>query len=346
MANRYAEDIRLIAGVNNLAGGIGAQTPKQPIKGGRGVAYFNADGSIGSDSGTKGETIQPEDAVGENETNTEDSNTGDDITNEPVSDQGIVPAEDLFNGNMGIGDSFTGVNGLEDCATGQEYEVRGDGQFRAPEGWEDANTPPVYIEGYKWAPGTGPSGCKYGSISSSTAMDTANAGEPYASAAAAVSAMSSSGLSAGTDASFPGQAITNENFFLYSVCDDEWDTYGYTFSHDGSASAWGFALNKYDINFSPDSWPSDNDAQLTWDSESSSFIASQYDENVDSKYKTNNAGEVHLCDSSGNQYSVVPSKDGGLVFTDVTNNLFIVRDNNGKITAAGSGSVRDQYVAK
>lgn len=336
--NRYAEDIRIIAGVDNLAGGIGSQPAKQPIQGGRGIAYFNADGTIGSDSGTKGETTQPEDAADASAVTDGDGNTGDDITHEPVSDSGVVPVEDLFNGNMGIGDSFTGVNGLQDCATGQEYEIRGDGQFNAPEGWEDANTAPTYNSydaGYYWN----------GGIVTSQSKPTAEEIFQHYKAHS---------QSIGRDLKIIGQDPDNIDPSLDQLLLKEFNP-----STNGATGFGG--ITQYECNvghagqaycnpvagdLGPTEWPSATPAQITWDAESSSFITSQYDGNVASQYKSNNAGQISLCDSSGNQFTVVPSKDGGLVFTDVTNNIFIVRNNNGKITAAGSGSIRDQYVAK
>lgn len=332
MANRYAEEIRRIVGVDNLAGGIGPQTPKQPIVGGRGIAYFNADGSIGSDSGTKGETIQPEDAVDGNATTDGDGNTGDDITHEPVGDEGIVPVTDLFDGTLGIGDSFTGVNGLEDCATGQEYEVRGDGQLKFPDGWADAHTPPVdetYQEGKWWAfPNSG--------VNRAPTIDLS------------IQLINEYNVEQGINEYYVypyfGGPIkryrTSDDVYLGQSAGTSGSCTG------GHAEAWYCnptpeQIAEYGAEF-PEEWP----AQLTWDVESSAFIASKYDGNVASEYKSNNAGQVTLCDSSGNQYTVVPSKDGGLVFTDVTNNIFIVRNSAGKITAAGTGSNRDQYVAK
>jgi hypothetical protein len=338
MANRYAEEIRRIVGVDNLAGGIGAQTPKQPIVGGRGIAYFNADGSIGSDSGTKGETTQPEDAADGNAVTDGDGNTGDDITHEPVGDEGIVPVTDLFDGTLGIGDSFTGVNGLEDCATGQEYEVRGDGQFNAPEGWEDANTPPInnsYDAGYYWN----------GGVASSTSKPTAE--EIFY-------IYQASAQSIGRDLEIVGQDPDSldpslDQFILrqFNPATNGTTGWGSITQYECNAGHAGQAYcNPVAGDLGPTEWPASTPAQIAWDSESSSFITSQYDGNVASQYKSNNAGQVSLCDSSGNQFTVVPSKDGGLVFTDVTKNIFIVRNSHGKITAAGSGSNRDQYVAK
>lgn len=320
MANRYAEDIRRIAGVDNLAGGIGSQPAKQPIQGGRGIAYFNADGTIGSESGTKGETTPPEDAADGNAVTDGDGNTGDDITHEPVSDSGVVPVEDLFNGNMGIGDNFTGVNGLQDCSTGQEYEVRGDGQFNAPEGWEDANTPPIdptYTEGEYW-------GCAgYKAATAQGACQLWYEGDSW-------------------------EGTSDSVFFDGSNCvlTDAPQIYQPATQIDCGGSGQSYCNPTPEDIYLEDEWPAEMPAQITWDSDKSAFISSQFDGKVGSEYKANNSGQITLCDSSGNQYTVVPSKDGGLVFTDVTNNIFIVRNSAGKITAAGTGSNRDQYVAK
>jgi hypothetical protein len=346
MANRYAEDIRRIAGVDNLAGGIGSQPAKQPIQGGRGIAYFNADGTIGSESGTKGETTPPEDAADGNAVTDGDGNTGDDITHEPVSDSGVVPVEDLFNGNMGIGDSFTGVNGLEDCSTGQEYEVRGDGQFNAPDGWEDANTPPPHPPTFQYSSLSfslgdvaGPTASDVLSQAQALAIGTQHSGAVPGSVFE-ISSVYFDPSSNETSMLWSGEWVTVPPGASFNVGDTTGGSLGSITSH---SCAMGDA---YGYECVPTEWPSSTPAQITWDAESSSFITSQYDGNVASQYKSNNAGQVTLCDSSGNQFTVVPSKDGGLVFTDVTNNIFIVRDNNGKIKAAGSGSIRDQYVAK
>jgi len=86
-------------------------------------------------------------------------------------------------------------------------------------------------------------------------------------------------------------------------------------------------------------------AQLAWNPETASFITSEYDQNVADEFKANNSGFLSLCDSASNEVTIAPSVDGGHVITKPTDNIYFVTNSAGKVTAVGSGSTRDQYVA-
>lgn len=354
MANEYANDIRRIAGVDNLQSGINPPVEKNPIKGGRGIAYFNKDGSIGSSSGTKGETLQPSDSQGgQNSPQTEGATGsgniqssgggGEDVLSPDANNNLITDAADLFNLPIGayIG---TGIGGLQDCESGQCYEVRYDGQFTAPEGWDDPNTPPPpedYQEGYYWhIDAQAPGGCQWWA-----ANDASTPSEVLGSISVPIDE-NCDGTSFYANLEITPDASPATS---YNITADYQSPLGNTIVSGASIGTitrvvCGGSTEDYcTITPTQTAWPESECAQLTWDSETATFQTNPYDSNVAEGYKSGNVTQLSLCDGFGNQlkdWGV--SVYGGRVLQKNANE-FIVTDDKGQIVAAGSGSSVDRY---
>lgn len=174
MTNRYQDDLKLIVGVDSLAGGIEPPVEKNAVKGKRGITYFNSDGSTETTSGNP--PSDPDDASGEDD----DEDSYDDPSTQPGGGGGGAGGGDGSGGNGGNalddtpiptptdpsdpggtyddlkddGTSYGGLTGLQDCESGQPIDVRYDGKFPNPEGWDNPDHGPVpegYEEGYYWA---------------------------------------------------------------------------------------------------------------------------------------------------------------------------------------------------
>lgn len=343
MANKYAEDIRQIVGVDGTKGGINAPEPKKSIDGGRGIAWFNSDGTIGSGSGSSGgsdsPTVQPADAddgTGNASGSTGGGgggSTGDSgITQDDATTPDSVDATALFN-NLAIGASTPSeITGLFDCTTSQEYIIRADGEFTAPDGWDDADTPPT-IQGYEsgvyWtASHTGLTPYYTQAEAAQVGADRAEELNPVIYTNTICDIVQISGttyavwvLNTGSTCVVSGQLITKV------FCADEYDSI--------------CEITPYETE-----WPASMPAQLTYDQDSASWLTNQYDANIPLEYSGASASQIDLCDTNGDQIQIQPSTNGGLVYTNATDNIFWVRGPDGKITAAGSGSARDMYVAQ
>ncbi len=334
MANKYAEDIRQIVGVDGTKSAIDAPKPKKPISGKRGIAWFNSDGTIGSGSGSSGgsgsATIQPDDA--DDGTGNSTGSTGgggggstgsSGVTQDDTTTPATTDATGLFN-NIVVGAAAPSeITGMFDCTTSQEYTVRTDGQFTAPDGWDDAESPPIdddYETEFYW--------------------NVLNNGSPEYIP---------------WRSSTPDQVWSNTGYdLLYRVL---WEPgyYRYYYNRPGFGVdqigiyrySCGASTSDYCTVVPYDTeWPTDSPAQLTYEKETQTWNTSTFDSNVADEYKTNNASQIELCDSNGDVLQIQPSTNGGLVYTNANDNIFFVRGPDGKITAAGSGSARDMYVAK
>lgn len=176
MANRYAEDIIDIVGIDkNIKGALPDPADRQPIAASRGIGYINGKtGGVGSVSGTPGETLVTDandgkdvegvytgDSNAPNPYNTfqQAFNVGEnafDIIDILDGTDGPTPSDPLasdFNSPTGAG-NMNSLEGMTDCATGDEFEVHFNGGFPpipastwedgTPQQneWSDPETPP------------------------------------------------------------------------------------------------------------------------------------------------------------------------------------------------------------
>jgi hypothetical protein len=178
MANRYQDDLRFIVGIDSLKGGLNRPEPKSKIKGGRGISYFAANGTTETMSGntpssSKDETDEETDEAIDEEAAADTGNGttqpgGQDINDglldsgsksgNALDDSGISPPTNPdgtttnFDGMKKDGSAYSGIGGLVDCETGDCVSVRYDGNFSAPEGWDnpDSHIPDGYVDGRYW----------------------------------------------------------------------------------------------------------------------------------------------------------------------------------------------------
>lgn len=182
--SRLASEIRRIARGDKLKGPLSGTLERDPI-GGTFVPFSNtplsqitANGAGGTDPvninsvGSDGSAADPTDTSNQNDQppNVNDPNsfnkgsatqgsTANTYDIEDVIDQtGDAPSSPNEPDYTDSGEQSTGgiidrLNGATDCSTGQCINFHTDGNFPAPEGWDDSDTPPVdpdYVEGEYW----------------------------------------------------------------------------------------------------------------------------------------------------------------------------------------------------
>lgn len=174
---RFANAIRRIVGWDPTQSELENATKRVSITGKRAIGYYNVDkGSTTAVTGKSGETqltlgtTLPEDGIikvpdmllnpsltGGNEVNVRDTirsiyhkedgvyTMAQLIDNNSLSeaDASILGLTNLTNPAEG-GGTLNGLNGLFDCETGIELDLRFDGLFTPPDGWENPDTPPQF----------------------------------------------------------------------------------------------------------------------------------------------------------------------------------------------------------
>lgn len=164
MTKRYAEDIIRIVGIDPNQSTLPAAPVRQAIGARRGaaaVSFSDRTQSTGS-SGTPGTTAPPA-ADNSNAANGKKPPGTAANEKEPTDgikqeNDGVRTAKDIIDGDDGQGtpnndsasnsDNINGtenlnqLDGLIDCDTGEPFNVRLDGTFTPPDGWENADTPP------------------------------------------------------------------------------------------------------------------------------------------------------------------------------------------------------------
>jgi hypothetical protein len=185
MANRDADNIRRIVGVNEINKGLKDAQQRDPILGQRGLAYLApTQGSGASGSVARGTTTSANSTDGFASGTTPAASThqqdlqskleGGSATpfdaGNPDSwywgeDNGIYDVGDLIDGTAGpaLGDTnnpefsetLLGLSGLRDCANTTDMKLLTADAFPTPDGWDDADTPPTgddptWENGYYW----------------------------------------------------------------------------------------------------------------------------------------------------------------------------------------------------
>lgn len=185
MANRYADNIRRIAGVKEINRGLGNADERAPIISKKGVGYLAPTVGAGAKgSVAQGTTLDPT-ATASLPTNNLPgsqpyaSNLQQRLSNgnakafdpgNPESwahgeDVGVYDIGSLIDGTVGPGiadpatgefaDVITGLSGLRDCADTTDLKVYNNDNFPTPSGWDDDESPPAgddtsWQSGYYW----------------------------------------------------------------------------------------------------------------------------------------------------------------------------------------------------
>lgn len=337
MANerKVQDDLRRIIGVDGFKKGISAPEEKPPVKGVRGIVYFDSSGNSQSISGTPAEDMQPgadeeeggQDAgQGDGQGSSGGSNGGNTLETDgvdspyPVED-GTSEGDGIFSvDDLRLGDQLKGLSGLYDCATGDPVSVRFDGQFTAPDGWDDADSPPVdptYDEGYYWAVSlNSPFAGGVGSTPSSAASSLASSSSNY-------SYISSSRQS-------ETQYIAE---FGYYNPEYKWDIISFVYRYPcGSSTASYCTTTPYAT-----AWPSDKPMQLSYDADTGKYMTNQYDSNVTPEY-SQPVSQFSLCNSNGDPIKSYITADGGQAIYNEATGIAVFKDKDGNVTTIGDGA--------
>lgn len=179
MANKFAEDIRRIARGTRYRDPLGLYQPREPI-GETTVSLVTNPLALGGGYGDGGLNNETPSSDGPNSDTEQNENEGEqnpaqDPNNpnsfykggagdgpDSAAGEGSFDVEDVIDGTAGPQTSIDGTSGgineftgMTDCDTGTPFNFHPDGFFPAPEGWEDAETPPSnapdgFEEGFFW----------------------------------------------------------------------------------------------------------------------------------------------------------------------------------------------------
>jgi len=342
MANRAQENYKLIVGIEgSRSGEIPTHKQKDKIPGRRGIVYFNADGSSSAITGnppsedeegnkTDG-TTQPDDGSGSSNGGNTTGDAG--ITDPYPVDDPTQTGSGIFSvDNLTLGDLVKGLTGLKDCATGKPVEVRFDGQFTAPDGWEDPSTPPVdpeYEAGYYWISSDGYNdGACIRSPTPGVIGDYWVSTFPYYSSWGVSSKTGSAAIS-----NCGGVYVFDK---VISVTRDSGSVQdrGYRVTCGGSSEPY---CNPAPEDFLLTEWPSDKPMQLSYNAETGQYETNQYDSNVTTAY-AQPVNSFSLCNENGDIIKSYAQANGGQALMNETTGIATFIDANGKVTGYGDGA--------
>jgi len=176
MANRYAEDIKRIVGIDPNQGLLGDPKVKPAIRSMRGIGYIDpTSGSSTSVSGSAGTTQLPTNLpngavdTGENTAGVEGADPNDPLNNVTEATDGLADVEDIIDGTADEakfselnldqdGMDFTGDNVLNtltvyDETTGEQVDIylqRGERLWTENDDLDDENSPFQWELGFNW----------------------------------------------------------------------------------------------------------------------------------------------------------------------------------------------------
>lgn len=335
MANRVQEDHKLIVGIEgSRSGDVPSHSPKDSIPGKRGIVYFTADGSSESTSGNtpsvdedgnKEEgTIQP-DAGGDSAgTSGGKYNSGNKAADVGLSDP--YPVDDAAQAGSGIfgvdtmtlGDIVNGVTGLKDCATNQPVDVRFDGQFTAPDGWDnpDSHTAPAFEDdgtfqdGYVWH--WHDNANYFPTVSAAYAADSWPADHRLYFDGSSWRAQTQNQLD-----QWYNVALYDSHPILFRVTDED-----YAAMTDPVVAA---------------EWPSEKPMQLSYNAEIGQYETHPMDGNKTPEY-SQATGSFQLCNEAGDPITSYAQADGGQAIMNETTGIATFIDSSGKVTGFGDGA--------
>jgi hypothetical protein len=310
-----ANNQRIVQAVRRIArtaieedGRLSPANKKAAIGKTRGVAFYNSNGDIESNSGEL-----PDEASTE---------TPDDSGSQTKERNYKTITDDLEEGDKA--DEFEGY----DCATGDKIQLdlapMPGQEYQAPTGWDDANTPPVdptYEAGIYWKYGSAAGLPSFSTRSSAMSAGAENA-EDGAPPVGAPDNYKWSGdwVLVGDGGAGSGNGINWTNRFMYER-DYYWvpnPSYGGTYTYNILMIECGGSAASY-CNPSPEDilleteWPSDDITSLAVIN--GKFTASQYDPDAADGYKNNPPSRIEMCDGLGNRYEINALSNGNTMIT-------------------------------
>lgn len=339
MANDFVNNIRRIAGTDELKKlldelrATGDVDNLNGIDGRRGIGYknesFNGSGIQQGSSATsfKNGSAQAPVAIPHPVNSSDGSVSASDLLNDT---SGLVPDSGADSG-LYTGDQLRELTGLEDCTTGDEVEVRFDGQYKSPSTWDEANTPPGGGADTTWT-----SGVYYGNaitIGASTIFGSSGNEVLDAVLQNLIDGNPSFTFVETSREPFSSTTISGNLVFNYRIRYDQLNPDGTTAGFGNGASYAfgctggetgdaGVACGVMSAPTRPTEtqWPEDTSRPLylSWGSSTGVFAPSQYDPGVPTKY-TNGLSQLNLCVTGSGEYvTITPTKDGGFAIYETT----------------------------
>lgn len=303
-----ANNQRIVQAVRRIAktaieedGRLSPANKKAAIGKTRGVAFYNSNGDIESNSGEL-----PDEA---------DTTTPDDSDSQTKERNYQTITDDLEEGDKA--DEFEGY----DCTTGDKIQLdlapMPGQEYQAPTGWDDANTPPVdstYQPGYYWG---------NGAYYANPVYPTEGGAHAAGRSQVVIDGFHWSGDWYLRGSGGPGGIANNRSW----VSVDYYDRKMVNPAYPDSYSIRSYNVFKFECggsgadycNPSPEDllleteWPSDDITSLAVIN--GKFTASQYDPDAADGYKNNPPSRIEMCDGLGNRYEINVLSNGNTMIT-------------------------------
>ena len=364
-SRRLQEDYRRILGITEDVRGIDPALPRMRIAGTRGI-YQQGDGTTksGASPSEDADPVTPDETdtnLNEDGSGQGDQNTGDGVGGGGSAEDGsdfIIDPEDPTAGADVNSDTFGsnwasgGVKSFVDCETEQCIELVEVGGYVPPEGWDDADTPPVDNDG------TFRAGWYYraGSLPTTTRGATADIAIKRRVESGTTKVVSYPPLPTcfggetpcTTDGNIqvsvlitqPGGNVVNGSVFIpvaYIQC---------SAGTVNSQSGCGIINDESELPPISDYWPSDNCIQLA-PNEQGNWQASSMEnpDDMTAKYSEPKS-TLELCTPSGERVDVFKRIGGGHVYFNRDQGIWAGSDSSGRVRSFGSSSTLDQEIAR
>lgn len=260
----------------------------------------------------------------------------------PVSSsQGSEDASDLINDNSELlpnssgSDSTAGtqqlreLTNLEDCLTGDPFEVRFDGQYKSPATWTEANTPPGGEEDPTWT-----SGVYYGNSATEGSITIFGSTANIVLDAVLQDLIDSNPSFDYVETDrYPSSftVIDSAQVFNYTITYNQLNPDG-TLAGTGNGTAYAFtcdtppagataacAVMSAPTTPTETEWPEDpsRPTYLSWNAETGKFEPNQYDPDVPIDY-VGGVSELNLCTAEGEYVTIIPTRDGGFAIYETS----------------------------
>ena len=267
---------------------------------------------------------------------------GNDSPQIPVSsNQGSYDSDDFLDDDSGLfsnsagSDSISGtqqlreLTELEDCLTGDPFEVRFDGQYKPPATWDEANTPPGGEEDDTWT-----SGVYYGNSAVEGSITIFGASANIVLDAILQNLIDNNPSFTYVETSRSPtsvQIIDSQEVFNYTIQYNQLNPDG-SVAGTGNGTAYAFdcvsppagATASCAVMSAPTTplqteWPEDTSrpTYLSWNKDTGRFEPSQYDPDVPAAY-VDGVSELNLCTTEGKFVTITPTKDGGFAIYETS----------------------------